>query len=148
MAASRWSSTGPVLPLPPDTIGIKNTPRKAPPRKGKKKRAAHANANNVHHRDNYVPSRRPGKPAPVPAIEQSANAYPSLGLVAPDNAFSAAGYHPQLGTSHLVPFFAGPDEWLCGDCEFSLLFGDTEALHRMIKKRKNVLKIRKKAQSM
>ncbi|PLW17817.1 hypothetical protein PCASD_19219 [Puccinia coronata f. sp. avenae] len=28
-------------------------------KKGKKKRSAHANANNIHHRDNYVPSRLP-----------------------------------------------------------------------------------------
>lgn len=28
-------------------------------KKGKKKRSAHANANNVHHRDNYIPSRLP-----------------------------------------------------------------------------------------
>ncbi|KAI7946323.1 hypothetical protein MJO29_010850 [Puccinia striiformis f. sp. tritici] len=28
-------------------------------KKGKKRRSAHANANNIHHRDNYVPSRLP-----------------------------------------------------------------------------------------
>ena len=119
-----------------------------PTRKGKKKRAAHANANNVHHRDNYVPSRVPARPQPTTKTAQA----PSLGLVDPASPFSVAAappavaHHPQLGLSPLVPFFAGPEEWLCSFCEMRILYGSPAALSEAVRKRKGVLKVRKRAQ--
>jgi hypothetical protein len=154
LEASRWSTKEASQPLqrplrkaavppvaaPAPAAGDK----KAPPRKGKKKRSAYANANNAHHRDNYVPSRQPRVGgAPSPALDPD---FPSLGLVAADNPFSTSGHHPQLGFTNLVPFFAGAEEWLCAWCESDLLFGDSAAFAKCLKKRANVLKIRKRAQ--
>ena len=164
MYATRWSSSGPgMAPKKPiaaapglapatsndRTLDPKSPGAKAPPRKGKKKRSAHANANNVHHRDNYIPSRAPRTTAASAAAmagPASFAEFPSLGLVEAGNPFSTASYHPQTGLSNLVPFFASPDEWLCSWCEFDLMFGDSAQLAKSIKKRKSVLKIRKRAQ--
>lgn len=155
--ASKWSTSGP--PMDPSSSsksrkgGAKgdSTKKSAPSsKKKKKKRAAHANANNHHHRDNYVPSRQPRSTPQTPAqatIVPSMHDMPSLGLVSDDNIFSTASFHPQLGYTNLTPFFVGQDEWLCSWCEMALLFGDDDAkTQQLIKKRKNALKVRKKAQ--
>lgn len=160
--ASKWSTSGPPgEPSSDKKKGKVEKGKKAPSKKKKKKRAAHANANNHHHRDNYVPSRQPrsggagaagsGKAAQdaprEPSLLPSLAETPSLGLVPDDNVFSTASFHPQLGYTHLTPFFVGPDEWLCSWCEMALLFGDDDAkVQSLVKKRKNALKVRKKAQ--
>lgn len=129
--------------------------RKPPPRKGgKKKRAAHANANNVHHRDNYVPSRPVRSSTAATSTRQTNTAVPmlrpgaSLDLVDPNSPFYVSGpeSHPQLGNSGLTPFFAGMEEWLCTFCEAKILYGSTSNVSEMVRKRKGVLKVRKRAQ--
>lgn len=145
--ASRWSTVEPSQPLtrPPkqqakNAAGIDSKGNPSA-KKGKKKRSAHANANNVHHRDNYVPTRQ-NKNVPAPGLD----AFPSLGLVGADNDFSTENYHPQLGYTNLIPFFAGSDEWICSWCEIGMFFGDDATFKRLIRKRKSLVKIRKRAQ--
>lgn len=88
----------------------------------------------------------PESPVDLPHLPSLAE-MPSLGLVPDDNVFSTASFHPQLGYTHLAPFFVGPDEWLCSWCETALLFGEDDAkVQQLIKKRKSALKVRKKAQ--
>lgn len=80
---------------------------------------------------------------PLPSLAEM----PSLGLVPDDNVFSTASFHPQLGLTHLTPFFVRPDEWICSWCELALLFGDDDhKINQLAKKRKHALKVRKKAQ--
>ncbi|KAH8919564.1 hypothetical protein BT69DRAFT_1284728 [Atractiella rhizophila] len=116
-------------------------PAKPPAKKGKKKRSALANANNVHHRDNYVPSRLPNS-APTP----------THGGLSHSNSYNADDpIHPgtpgdPVYSSSLPSYFAGVDEWLCAFCEYKIFFGEDTALASCIKKRKKVLRIRKRAQ--
>lgn len=171
-------------PPPPPTAGGKK-------KKGKKKRSAHANANNVHHRDNYVPSRYPastsayhshhagpnGEPMMSPSeliereVEGQAQGKKKGGgppkyrkdhiFIDPNTTFPgvephASGIpatggsvgppaHAQLGPSATAAYFADPDEWICGFCEYELWFGEEPLLVRALKNRKAVLKRRKKA---
>ena len=122
-------STEPPLTIPPST--------RKPVKKGKKKRSAHANALNVHHRDNYVPSR-------IPTSHQNNSSShhdgtpPLTSWPASAEAIAAAG-----GSRPNTSFFAGPEEWLCAFCDYDLFYGPNPAA--AIKKRKKILKVRKKA---
>ncbi|GAA5949501.1 hypothetical protein JCM3765_002682 [Sporobolomyces pararoseus] len=134
------------LPSPPHTQSPL-LPRKAPLKKGRKKRSAHANAHNVHHRDNYVPSRLPAAPAQNQQHQQhsSSSNEPSLGPTSwpasPEAIASAGPYASTLGGGH----YCDPDEWLCLFCEYQLFYGEEPALYRAVRKRKGVLKVRQKA---
>ncbi|KAK4055131.1 hypothetical protein OIV83_000411 [Microbotryomycetes sp. JL201] len=115
----------------PQPLSAKKTSSK----KGKKKRSAHANALNVHHRNNYVPSR-----APASAMGQHhGRGEDGHAMFWPpsDEALAAAG-----GGRGDLSWFSGPDEWLCALCEYDLLFGDVD---KAVKQRRRVLKIRRKA---
>lgn len=129
----------PAAPLPPiPAPPVPASTRKAPPKKGKKKRSAHANALNVHHRDNYVPSR---SPAPGAAANEPPPRF--MSWPASEEALASAGpYASTCGGGH----FCGPDEWLCLFCEYELFYGEESLLYKAIGRRKNVLKVRKKAQ--
>ncbi|GAA6023601.1 hypothetical protein JCM11491_006050 [Sporobolomyces phaffii] len=151
------SPPGDSPPAPPPAFALPSPPlaghspplsRKTPLKKGRKKRAAHANAHNVHHRDNYVPSR-----IPAATTVQTTNHHPqsqssgdaSLGPMswpASDAAIAAAGpYAATCGGGH----YCDPDEWLCLFCEYQLFYGEEPALYRAMRKRKGVLKVRHKA---
>lgn len=131
------------FPSPPLAQSPPN-PRKAPLKKGRKKRSAHANAHNVHHRDNYVPSRLPAAAAAAQG-QQVHGSEPSLGPTtwpASDEAIAMAGpYALTSGGGH----YCDPDEWLCIFCEYQLFYGEEPALYRAVRKRKGVLKVRQKA---
>lgn len=98
--------------------------RKPPLKKGRKKRSAHANANNSHHRSNYVPSRIPTSSAPhVPQYDPSLPP-PLTSWPASDEAIAAAGGNKGPGAA----YFAGPDEWLCMFCEYEIFYGEESLL--------------------
>ncbi|GAA5823314.1 hypothetical protein JCM3770_002195 [Rhodotorula araucariae] len=127
----------PAPPLPPTPT------RKAPAKKGRKKRSAHANALNVHHRDNYIPSRLPSHTPSANGVAHDANGTPYLtSWPASEEALASAGpYASTCGGGH----FCGPDEWMCLFCEYELFYGEESLLYKAIRKRHNVLKVRKKA---
>ncbi|GAA5908032.1 uncharacterized protein JCM6883_004094 [Sporobolomyces salmoneus] len=133
------------LPSPPHTQSPLPPPRKAPPKKGRKKRSALANAHNVHHRDNYVPSRLPAAPSQAQHHHNSQSNDPSFGpssWPASEAAIASAGsYASTCGGGH----YCDPDEWLCLFCEYQLFYGEEPALYRAVRKRKGVLKVRQKA---
>lgn len=120
-------------------------PTRKVPLKGKKKRSAHANANNSHHINNFVPSRAPvtshhsssytdSMPPPLtswPASEEAIAAAEAAGVRVRDRSNGS--------------FFAGADEWLCARCDYEIFYGEESSLARMIKQRKKVLKVRRKA---
>ncbi|KAA1096364.1 hypothetical protein PGT21_014122 [Puccinia graminis f. sp. tritici] len=142
-------------------------------KKGKKKRSAHANANNIHHRDNYVPSRLPtsypvrsgtgrgfeeeGMPRDWARVRLEYEGRLGRGFIDPTaagpdepggEALSSTGArkaHCQLGRSPIARFFVEPDEWICSFCEYELWFGDPLGLIRVIKNRKDVLRRRRRA---
>lgn len=150
-------------------------PLKKNGKKGKKKRSAHANANNVHHRDNYIPSRLPtthqqtstairsGLGTELATIDLLAQDYdptgtrstlhpfidPNLSVIGEGEADSVSGgrgvSHSQLGSSAISNFFVEPDEWICGFCEYELWFGEELSLVKVIKNRKAILRRRKRA---
>ncbi|GAA5861465.1 hypothetical protein JCM3774_000256 [Rhodotorula dairenensis] len=138
----------PSAPLPPTPTAAPTSPppagaapatRKAPPKKGKKKRSAHANALNVHHRDNYVPSRAPA-PGQAAHHEQPPR---FMSWPASEEAIASAGpYASTCGGGH----YCSSDEWLCLFCEYELFYGEESLLYKAVRRRKNVLKVRKKAQ--
>ncbi|KAM0753238.1 hypothetical protein T439DRAFT_378939 [Meredithblackwellia eburnea MCA 4105] len=138
-------------PLPPSTTTTSSSTidpqppsRKPPPKKGKKKRSAHANANNVHHRDNYVPSRMPVASANQHGPMTDASGEPILtSWPASEEAIAASG--GKSHHKHDANYFAGPDEWLCMFCEYEIFFGEEPLLARALRKRKNVLKVRRRA---
>ncbi|EGF98041.1 uncharacterized protein MELLADRAFT_69605 [Melampsora larici-populina 98AG31] len=69
-------------------------------KKGKKKRSAHANANNIHHRDNYVPSR-------LPTTHQQTTTVAGQGVLGTELAtmdLLAKDYDPTGTRSSLHPF--------------------------------------------
>ncbi|BGP44751.1 hypothetical protein JCM10450v2_000565 [Rhodotorula kratochvilovae] len=127
----------PAPPLPPTPT------RKPAAKKGRKKRAAHANALNVHHRDNYIPSRLPSHTPSANGVAHDANGTPYLtSWPASEEALASAGpYASTCGGGH----FCGPDEWLCLFCEYELFYGEEPLLYKAIRKRHNILKVRKKA---
>lgn len=123
-------TTEPPSAIPPST--------RKPVKKGKKKRSAHANALNVHHRDNYVPSR-------IPSSHHASTSHhdgppPLTSWPASEEAIAAAG-----GSRPSTSYFAGPDEWLCAFCEYDLFYGDPASATKAIRRRKQVLKVRSKA---
>ncbi|GAA5995102.1 uncharacterized protein JCM10292_004540 [Rhodotorula paludigena] len=127
------------LPPPPPPPPL---PRKGSSKKGRKKRSAHANALNVHHRDNYVPSRLPSHVTPTPGPHDGTPQLTSW--PASEEALASAGpYASTCGGGH----FCGHDEWLCLFCEYELFYGEESLLYKAIRKRKNVLKVRRKAQA-
>ncbi|KAL7343894.1 tRNA guanine-N1-methyltransferase [Rhodotorula toruloides] len=134
----------PAAPAPPPAVPLPPAPpappvRTATKKKGKKKRSAHANALNVHHRDNYVPSRLPSTPQQTHDGSTSAH---MLSWPASDEALASAGpYAGTCGGGH----FCGPDEWLCLFCEYELFYGEEPLLLKAVRKRKGVLKVRKQA---
>lgn len=130
VSPTTYTNEPPVPPAPP---------RK--PKKGKKKRSAHANALNVHHRDNYVPSRIPTSSVHhgIASLYHDGSTTPPLtSWPASEEAIAAAG-----GSRPNTSYFAGQDEWLCAFCDYDLFFGPDPK--KAIKKRKDVLKVRKKA---
>ncbi|KAI5481791.1 hypothetical protein MNV49_000068 [Pseudohyphozyma bogoriensis] len=124
------TNTNPPL-ASPDSPNVP-TPRKPPPKKGKKKRSAHANAKNVHHRDNYIPSRMPASSSHG---NDAASGDQLTSWPASQEAIEAAG------KSQSSIFQFSQDEWLCAFCEYELFFGEESMLAKVVKKRKNVLKI-------
>ena len=95
-AVVKRAATATTLPLPPTPLPplLNNAKTANKNAKGKKKRAAHANANNIHHRDNYVPSRMPGSAAQAREQASAALDYlDGIGLVDPASAFNP---HPQV----------------------------------------------------
>lgn len=140
-AASAQGPGGPPpsAPLPPIPSPPLPPPRKSSSKKGKKKRSAHANALNVHHRDNYVPSR---SPAPTTSGTHHEPPPRFMSWPASEEALASAGpYASTCGGGH----YCSPDEWLCLFCEYELFYGEEPLLYRAIRRRKNVLKVRKKA---
>ena len=131
--------TPPVAPAAPaSTPPPAPTTRKASTKKGKKKRSAHANALNVHHRDNYVPSRAP---APGQAAQDPPPRF--MSWPASEEAIASAGpFASTCGGGH----YCSADEWLCLFCEYELFYGEESLLYKAVRRRKNVLKVRKKAQ--
>lgn len=137
-------SAPPEVPLPqvpsPDASEAPPPPSlvngKPPPKKGKKKRSAYANANNVHHRQNYVPSRLPASSGGAKrGDEEGQNGPPGGSLDLP---------LPHSNESDVFNF--GPDDWMCTFCEYELWYGSKPQLINGIKKRKKLLKVRQKAQ--
>lgn len=124
--------------LPPSSGDAAVTPpalgNKPPPKKGKKKRSAYANANNAHHRQNYVPSRLPassgGKKDTPESIAAATGGSLDLAL-------------PHDNESEVFNF--GPDDWMCTFCEYELWYGTKPQLAKCVKKRKKLLKVRQKA---
>lgn len=130
VSPTTYTNEPPVPPAPP---------RK--PKKGKKKRSAHANALNVHHRDNYVPSRIPASSNhhSNSSLHHDGSTTPPLtSWPASEEAIAAAG-----GSRPDTSYFAGQDEWLCAFCDYDLHFGPDPK--KAIKKRKDILKVRRKA---
>ena len=144
------------LPAPPDTTlvppsQVENLPmspamealstpsisNKIPLKRGKKKRSAYANANNAHHRQNYVPSRLPSSSAPRHVESQNG---PPLTSV-------KHGFSNPL-TTHAkksAVFNFESEEWMCMFCEYELWYGSKPQIAQCVKNRKKVLKIRQKA---
>lgn len=92
-SSANLSSTNPTGRIP-DPSPKKNG------KKGKKKRSAHANANNIHHRDNYVPSR-------LPTTHQQTTTVAGQGVLGTDLAtmdLLAKDYDPNGTRSSLHPF--------------------------------------------
>lgn len=110
---------------------------KVPPKKGKKKRSAYANANNVHHRQNYVPSRLPA------SVPKKANEADEI-LTGPAVAAGLGDASVPVLTDASA-FNMGADEWMCLFCEYELWYGSKPQLLGCLKKRKKVLKVRQKA---
>lgn len=131
------------LPSPPLVPASNSSlpPRKAPLKKGRKKRSAHANAHNVHHRDNYVPSRFPIASASQSSQSNDPSSGPTSWPASEEAIASAGQYASTCGGGH----YCGPDEWLCLFCEYELFYGEESALLRAVRKRKGVLKVRQKA---
>ncbi|GAA5971387.1 hypothetical protein JCM21900_004316 [Sporobolomyces salmonicolor] len=148
--AAPTPSTADLPPAPPPAAALPSPPvpppppppRKAPPKKGRKKRSAHANAHNVHHRDNYVPSRLPSSSTHHTPQTTDASLGPTTWPASEEALASAGPYASTCGGGH----FCSADEWLCLFCEYELFYGEEPALYRAVRKRKNVLKVRKKAQ--
>ncbi|KAH9819984.1 hypothetical protein DFH28DRAFT_1218555 [Melampsora americana] len=83
----------------PDGRNPEPSPKKNA-KKGKKKRSAHANANNIHHRDNYVPSR-------LPTTHQQTTTVAGQGVLGTELAtmdLLAKDYDPTGTRSSLHPF--------------------------------------------
>jgi hypothetical protein len=127
----------PPLPLPPTLGDLPSPPPlngKPPPKKGKKKRSAYANANNVHHRQNYIPSR-------LPASSGGKKDAPEGGTTATGGSLDLA--LPHDNDSEVFNF--APDDWMCTFCEYELWYGTKPQLAKCVKKRKKLLKVRQKA---
>lgn len=114
---------------PTPTTGMSS---KTPLKKGKKKRSAYANANNSHHRQNYVPSRLP-------------SSTPSRRQEGVEGALSLFGDSELPHDNKSAVFNFASDEWMCMFCEYELWYGNRPQLAGCVKKRKKLLKIRKKA---
>lgn len=150
-------------PLPPPLLRASNN--KPPLKKGRKKRSAHANALNVHHRDNYVPSRIPTSSSLSSHHHQS----PTTSSTNIHNSPSTTHHHPtddprplltswpaspsllaSFPSSHDAPsslsdYFSNSSEWLCTFCEYELIFGEPSLFAKGVGKRKKVLKVRREA---
>ncbi|KAL8293773.1 hypothetical protein RQP46_000474 [Phenoliferia psychrophenolica] len=141
------SSFGPPSTTTTSTTTVEPMPlsRKPPLKKGRKKRSAHANANNVHHRDNFVPSRVPGANSSSSHAQtqhhDSPSTPPLTSWPASQEAIAAAGSRG----GHDPSYFAGQDEWLCMFCEYEIFYGEESLLSKAIRNRKKILKIRQKA---
>ncbi|GAA5972388.1 hypothetical protein JCM11641_002435 [Rhodosporidiobolus odoratus] len=135
-APSQPAAPPPAAALPPPPAP---PPASKPKKKGRKKRSAHANAHNMHHRDNYVPSRLPKQDS----SHQSESSTPLLtSWPASAEAVAEAGeYASTCGGGH----FCSPDEYVCLFCEYELFYGEESLLLKAIRKRKGVLSRRKKA---
>lgn len=122
------SSFGPPSQTTTSTTTVEPMPlsRKPPLKKGRKKRSAHANANNVHHRDNFVPSRIPGaNTSHAPQHHDSPSSPPLTSWPASQEAIAAAS---SSRGGHDPSYFAGADEWLCTFCEYEIFFGEESLL--------------------
>ncbi|GAA6036660.1 hypothetical protein JCM8097_001281 [Rhodosporidiobolus ruineniae] len=146
-------------PAPPPAAALPPPPPPLPPskpkKKGRKKRSAHANAHNVHHRDNYIPSRLAGQssssahhhssstptPGQHPHADGASSPFPSSWPASPEAVAAAGSYAGTCANGH----FCGPDEYLCLFCEYEIWYGEEPLLLKAIRKRKGVLGRRKKA---
>ncbi|KAK4691683.1 hypothetical protein P7C70_g9297, partial [Phenoliferia sp. Uapishka_3] len=140
-ASTTTTSTSTVPPLP--------LSRKPPPlKKGRKKRSAHANANNVHHRDNFVPSRIPGNNTHGTGGERGREEEsPLTSWPASDEAVAAANANggARGGRGREESWFRGSEEWMCLFCEYEVFYGEECLLSKAIRNRKKILKVRQKA---
>lgn len=123
-------------------------PLRKPPIKGRRKRAAYANSLNVHHRDNYVPSRAPVVPTHIQSTHalngtDSTLPPPLTSWPASEEAIAAAASSRRKSTSSRA-FFADSDEWLCAWCDYEIMF--SADISKAVKKRKKLLRIRKQAE--
>ncbi|SCV68571.1 BQ2448_692 [Microbotryum intermedium] len=148
-------TTEPPSAIPPST--------RKPPKKGKKKRSAHANALNPHHLNNYTPSRVPNRSSSggVGSSTPHSDPHPTLRSILEDQVqpltswpasdeviAEARASLQQLGSrspSEALRYFAGPEEDVCAFCDYELWFGGEGSLGRTVRRRKKVLKVRKKA---
>lgn len=131
----------PVAPLPP----LRRPP---PPKKGRKKRIALANGQNPHHRDNYVPARKPSPASPHTTSQPltdhgSTAASPLMSWPASDQAIAAVGGQHSSFDSQ----FATSDEFLCVWCDYELFYGEDHAFTKAMLKRQKLLKVRRKAKA-
>ena len=127
----------PPAQLPPTSADLPPTPplnTKPPPKKGKKKRSAYANANNVHHRQNYIPSRLPASSGGRKDADEGGTTETGGSLDLP---------LPHENDSEVFNF--APDDWMCTFCEYELWYGTKPQLAKCVKKRKKLLKVRQKA---
>ncbi|BGP12701.1 hypothetical protein JCM10213_008839 [Rhodosporidiobolus nylandii] len=138
--ASQPPAPPPAAALPPPPPP---PPASKPKKKGRKKRSAHANAHNVHHRDNYVPSRLPSQQHGTHTGSDGSGTPQLASWPASDEAIAAAGqYASTCGGGH---FCTAPDETICLFCEYELFYGQESLLLKAVRKRKGVLSRRKKA---
>ncbi|GAA5917092.1 hypothetical protein JCM6882_009494 [Rhodosporidiobolus microsporus] len=134
------AAAAPTPPPPPPPIA-------KPKKKGRKKRSAHANAHNMHHRDNYIPSRLPSQTNTSQGPHGQHGDGSSTPLLtswpASDEAIAAAGpYASTCGGGH---FFDPTEEILCLFCDYELFYGEESLLLKAVKKRNKRLEVRKKA---
>ncbi|KAF8880180.1 hypothetical protein BD779DRAFT_1549831 [Infundibulicybe gibba] len=97
--------------------------------RGKKKRAALANASNPHHLRNYVPSR-----------------LPHSGQTNATQTNNPQNYLGPMPLRFPEPQLTNPaEEWICAFCEYDLFYGDEQEYRRAIRNRKKILQRRRRA---
>ncbi|GAA5826893.1 hypothetical protein JCM11251_002145 [Rhodosporidiobolus azoricus] len=138
-AAASPAPHPPVAAVPPSPL----PPAPKLKKKGRKKRSAHANAHNMHHRDNYVPSRLPSAASQQQQHGDGSSTPLLTSWPASEEAIAAAGpYASTCGGGH---FFDPTEEILCLFCDYELFYGEESLLLKAVKKRNKRLEVRKKA---
>ncbi|KDE05412.1 hypothetical protein MVLG_04207 [Microbotryum lychnidis-dioicae p1A1 Lamole] len=155
------------LPITSSTTYTTDAPSAIPPstrsllRRTKKKRTCPPPTTlNLHHLNNYTPSRMPNRSSSGVAGSSSphADAPPSLLSILDDEVQPLSSWpaSDQVISQALLTirnrsagdalrFFAGPEEDICAFCDYELWFGGEGNLERSVRRRKKVLKVRKKA---